>query len=67
LFKLLERDVCGRGKNVEVQTVRVCVFLKFWGGELLFAMVEFGAPVGGDALCILADHGMRCCGGGGNG
>lgn len=40
--------------------MRVAEFLILGCRELFFAVVKGGAPIGGDTLCILADHG-GCC------
>jgi hypothetical protein len=56
LLELLESDIRRGRRAVEVQPVRVGVFLPLGSAELLFAVVEDVATLALDAACVCTDH-----------
>ena len=56
LFKLLERDICCRRSDVEVQSVLVVQILVGGCRELFLAVVEVVSPFGIDSGKVLSDH-----------
>lgn len=60
LFELFERDIGGRRRNIEIQSVLVFEILVHRRRKLLLPVIESRPPLWINACEVLSDH-VRCC------